>query len=668
MFNKFNISYGKQKFIICIILAALTFAVYWQVNQFDFVNIDDNIYIIENSHIKSDLSKDAFLWAITTKYGDLWNPLVWLSFMVDYQLYGLHAGGYHVTNLILHILSTLLLFWLFCRMTGALWKSAFVAAFFALHPLHVESVAWVSERKDVLSAFFWMLTLCFYVYYTEKPAIKRYLLILVSFVLALLSKPMVITLPVIMILLDYWPLGRFESQKGNLFLWQLKEKLPFFVLSVVLILVTLHSTSEQNTMMKAFSLGSRFANALVSYVIYLEKTFWPHSMAIFYPFPNSIPFWQVLVSFLIIILISVAFIFMAKRMPYLLVGWLWYAVAIAPVSGIIQISITAPYAMADRYHYLPSIGIGIILAWGIPFFFRDQNMRAKILPLTAIPFLIILSVLAWEQCGYWENSSVLWSHALKVTKNSFMAHGNLGVAALAKGNHNDALVHLNEALRLKPDHMLLYLNRGGAYAELNQYQSAFSDFNKVIMNMPNYADAYNCRGVVFSKVGQYQNALKDFNTSIRLKPDNAAIYNYRGTAYAKLGQYQLAISDFEKTSDLDPNFLESYMNLAALYGKSNQYHNVIKNLSEVIRLQPDNALIYFNRGFAYAKIGQYQAAIYDLNEAIRRKENYPDAYNIRAGAYLNQRNFMDGCRDAKKACELGNCSTLQAAGKKGLCR
>ncbi|MGB5219023.1 MAG: tetratricopeptide repeat protein [Smithella sp.] len=668
MFNKFNISSGKQKFIICIILTALTFAVYWQVNQFDFVNIDDNIYIIENSHIKSELNKDALLWAVTTKYGDLWNPLVWLSFMVDYQLYGLKAGGYHVTNLILHILSTLLLFWLFHRMTGAVWKSAFVAAFFALHPLHVESVAWVSERKDVLSAFFWMLTLCFYVYYTEKPAVKRYVFVLFSFVLALMSKPMVITLPLIMILLDYWPLKRFESHKSNLFLWQLKEKMPFFILSTALVLITIYSTSEQKSIMKAFSFSSRLANAIVSYVIYLEKTFWPHNMAIFYPFPNSIPFWQVSGSFLIIILISLAFIVMAKRMPYLLVGWLWYAIAIAPVSGIIQISLTAPYAMADRYHYLPSIGIGIILAWGVPFFFRNQNIRTKLFPLAVIIFIFILSLLTWKQCGYWGDSIKLWSHALKVTKNNFMAHGNLGVALLSKGKNKDALVHLNEALRLKPDHMLLYLNRGGAYAELGQYQSAFADFDKVIMIMPDYADAYNCRGVVFSKIGQYQNALKDFNTSVRLKPDNTAIYNYRGTAYAKLGQYQLAMNDFKKATNLDRDFLESYINLAALYGKLNQYHNVIKNLSEVIRLQPDNALFYFNRGFAYAKIGQYQSAIQDMDKAILRKENYADAYNIKAAAYLNRRNFIDGCRDAKKACELGNCSTLEVAANKGLCR
>ncbi|MFA5322019.1 MAG: hypothetical protein WC373_05040, partial [Smithella sp.] len=246
MLNKEAITSQKQKLIIYIVLTALTFAVYWQVNQFDFINFDDNIYVSENNIIQSGLTPQGFLWAFSSKYFGLWNPLVWISFMFDHQFYGLHAGGYHMTNLILHILSTLLLFWLFNRMTGALWPSAFVAAFFALHPLHVESVAWIAERKDVLSAFFWMLTLCLYVYYVEKPDIKRYLLVFCGFVLALMSKPMVVTLPAMMILLDYWPLNRFESKKGNLFLWQLKEKLPFFILSAILVIITLYNPNQFN--------------------------------------------------------------------------------------------------------------------------------------------------------------------------------------------------------------------------------------------------------------------------------------------------------------------------------------------------------------------------------------------------------------------------------------
>src|SRR5664280_186995 len=257
MLNKINISPEIQKLIVYIFLTVVTFTVFWQVNQYDFINFDDHLYVTQNMHIQSGITLDGVRWAFTTKQTGLWNPLVWLSYMADYQLFGLKAGGYHLTNLILHILSTLLLFWLFHRMTGAIWRSAFVAGLFALHPLHVESVAWIAERKDVLSAFFWMLTLCLYVYYTEKPVIRRYLLVIFSFICALMSKPMVVTLPVILILLDYWPLRRFESKKGNLILWQLQEKAPFFILSAALVIVTLYNPHNSST--KLFPMCARIA-------------------------------------------------------------------------------------------------------------------------------------------------------------------------------------------------------------------------------------------------------------------------------------------------------------------------------------------------------------------------------------------------------------------------
>src|SRR5208337_4496794 len=241
MLNKLNINPRKQKQIVYIALTVVTLAVFWQVNRYDFINIDDNIYVTGNSHIQSGITLDGVRWAFSSTYADFWHPLTWLSLMFDYQLHGLNAGGYHLTNLILHVMSTLLLFWLFNRMTRTIWKSAFVAALFALHPLHVESVAWIAERKDVLSVFFWMLTLCLYVYYTEKPAIRRYLLVLFGFACALMSKPMVITLPLVMILLDYWPLGRFQSHKSDLILWQLKEKIPFFIFSIIISIITLYA-------------------------------------------------------------------------------------------------------------------------------------------------------------------------------------------------------------------------------------------------------------------------------------------------------------------------------------------------------------------------------------------------------------------------------------------
>jgi tetratricopeptide (TPR) repeat protein len=612
MFNKINISSPSSQrkiLIVYVILTLATLAVFRQVYQYSFINFDDIGYVTQYSNIQSGIT-NGFLWAFGTRYADLWNPLVWLSFMFDYQLHGLNAGGYHVTNLILHILSTLLLFWLFNRMTKALWRSAFVAALFALHPFHVESVAWIAERKDVLSAFFWMLTLCLYVYYTEKPVIKRCLLVVFCFVLALMSKPMVVTLPVILLLLDYWPLGRLGSQKivtkdpeiisvasskekkknkvkqetlkknipptqvrklpqtriaGIIPVWQLWEKIPFFILSAVFSIITLYNPNQPKTSLKAFSLISRLANASVAFVTYLEKTLWPYDLAVFYPFSDQLPLGQVLGAALGIIVISAAVIVMAKRLPYLFVGWLWFVITLLPVIGIIQLSLITPYAMADRYHYLPSIGIAVGLAWGIPLLFKQKELRKKILLPAGIAVVAILAILSWRQCGYWRDSVTLFNHSLQVTKDNYLAHSNLCDALNEEGKIQEAIDHCSEAIRMRPDYYIAYNNRGTAY----------------------------------SKLGKYQLTLEDLNKAIALNPDSAEARNNRGIAYIKLGQNQLALED----------------------------------LNEAIRLNPDYALSYYNR----------------------------------AAVYLNQGQKESGCRDAQRACTLGDCKILDLAGKKGDC-
>ncbi len=612
MLNKINISTDRQKLIVCAVLTVVTLAVFWQVTGYDFINLDDNDYIIGNSVIQRGITLDGFFWAFSTRYVDLWNPLVWLSFMFDYQLHGLNAGGYHLTNLILHILSTLLLFWLFNRMTGAIWRSAFVAAVFALHPLHVESVAWIAERKDVLSAFFWMLTLCLYVYYTEKPAIRRYLLVVFSFVCALMSKPMVVTLPVIMILLDYWPLDRLQSQRimtntpavvsvaanqgkkknklkkealkknvtapndrklpetkfaGIIPLWQLLEKIPFFILSIVIVIITFHNPNNPDApYLEQLPLISRIANAPVAFMIYLEKTFWPHDLAIFYPFPAQLSLWQVSGASLLILVISAAVIVMIKRMPYLFTGWMWYAITIAPVIGIIQISLTAPYAMADRYHYLPSIGLAVMMAWGIPALVKSEDVRKKILFPAGTIFLAIISFLSWNQCGYWKDSINLFSHTLKVTDYNWF----------------------------------VYNNRGVIYKDLGNYKQAIEDLNRAIEIKPNYTEAYNNRGVAYALLNNYKQATEDLNRAIESKPDYAEAYNNRGNVYAGLGNYKQAIEDYDR--------------------------------------------------------------------AIANNPVYVEAYNNRALVYLNQGDNISGCRDARKTCELGNCTLLETTSARGSCR
>jgi protein O-mannosyl-transferase len=568
MLNKINISSDRQKLIIYVVLTILTFAVFWQVNQYDFVIADDNVYVTENSHIQSGITLDGFRWAFSTTYAEFWHPLTWLSFMFDYQVYGLNAGGYHITNVILHIFSVLLLFWFFNRMTGSIWRSAFVAAIFAIHPLRVESVAWISERKDVLSAFFLMLTLCLYVYYTEKPAIKRYLPVLFFFSCALMSKSIVVTLPVMMILLDYWPLRRFESRKDNLVLWQLKEKTPFFVFSAVFSIITIYA--QHKPFFKHISLDSRIANATVSFMTYLEKIFWPHDLPALFVFSGQPPVWMVLVSALLIIVISVMAFATVKRLPYLFVGWLWYAVTIAPVIGIIQIGWFGPFSTCDRYTYLPSIGIAIMLAWGISSLIKQEKIRREILFPAGIAIVAVLAVLTWQKCSYWKNSFELSNYALQMTKNEYKGH---------------AVAHLN-------------------------------------------------RGRTYFALGQYQQAIEDFNEAIRFVPDCMQFYNNRGVAYANLGLYQRAIEDYKEAIRLTPNYIAPYK----------------------------------NRGDAYANLGLYQSAIEDYNQAIRLKSDYVEAYSNRGIIHLKIGNNNIGCQDEQKACELGNCTTLEEIKAKGYCR
>jgi tetratricopeptide (TPR) repeat protein len=416
---------------------------------------------------------------------------------------------------------------------------------------------------------------------------------------------------------------------GIIPLWQLLEKTPFFIFSVVFSIMAYYAQYKPS--LKLFPLGARIANAPVSFMTYLEKTFWPHDLAVFYPFSNQIPVWQVLGAALLILVISAAVITVVKRLPYLFVGWLWYAITILPVIGIIQIG---NVAMADRFTYLPFIGIAIMLAWGIPLLFSCEDVRKKILFPAGIAALAILAVLTWKQCGYWKNSITLSNHALQVTKDNYMA----------------------------------YNNRGSAYDELGQYQRAIEDLNKSILLKPNYNLAYCNRGTAYAGLGQYQRAVEDFNKAIHLKPDFADAYHSRGTIYYNLGQKQLAIEDFNKAIRLKSDYIDAYYNRGTIYGALGQYQRAIEDFNKAIRLKPDYIDAYYNRGTAYAMLGQHPLAIEDYNKTIRLKPDYAAAYNNRGFLYLSQGNNKLGCLDAQKACELGNCKTLEAAKGSGYCR
>lgn len=514
--KKLELNASKQNLIIHIILTVVTLAVYWQVNYYDFI-IEDKPHLVEGSYVQYGITMEGIRWAFSTTYYYLWQPLFWLSFMFDYHLYGLNAGGYHLTNLVLHIFNTLLLFGLLNRMTADVWKSAFIAACFALHPLNVESVAWVSQRKNVLCVFFWMITLWLYVYYTKKSSINRYLLVMFAYVLALMSKPMVVTLPAIMILLDYWPLSRCRlgvaSQKSNLILWQLKEKTPFFILSIIVSMITLYA-QKYNLSDIHGTLTTGFAKASFAFVTYLQKMFWPHDLAFCHPSSMQMSAGQVGSTVLLIIFITVAITVMVKRMPYLFVGWFWYAITIFPVIGIIHSDFVP--LMFDHFTYLPSIGIFIMLAWGIPEICPNKDICKKFLFPAAFATLLIWGVLSWKQCGYWKNSITLFNHTLEVTKDNSLAYHHLGYLYDGLGWHQMAVNHYNEAIRIKPRSARFYNNRGISFAKLGQYQDAVKDFNQAIYLQPDLKEAYINRGSIQMMEGNKEAGCADAQKACNL--------------------------------------------------------------------------------------------------------------------------------------------------------
>lgn len=450
--------------LLCLGMIVLILAVYMQVGNHQFV-FDDEVYVTSNSHVASGITGENIIWAFSSFQQANWHPITWLSHMADAQLYGLDPHGHHLTNVAIHTVSTLILLFLLLRTTGALWQSAFVATLFALHPLHVESVAWVAERKDILSAFFCFLTLLFYSEYAVKRKTGPYILTIISFALGLMSKPMLVTLPLVMLLMDYWPLHRFrqsEREHGLLrdsvkVLTLLKEKIPFFACSLCSGVVTIYAQYKGGAIadLVVIPFRLRLENALIAYIQYIGKTLWPRDLAVFYPFPLTVPLWQVIGSLFILIFLSATAIRVGRRYPYLVVGWFWFLVTLVPVIGIIQVGMQS---MADRYSYIPVTGLFILAAWGIPDLTKGMQYRNRILALLAGTVVAASTVLTWQQLGYWRDSISLYRHTLKVTAGSSLMHYNLGAALANNGELDEAILEFQQAIKLDPNNFRAHKN------------------------------------------------------------------------------------------------------------------------------------------------------------------------------------------------------------------
>lgn len=491
-------------------LTIVTFAVYWHVGNHEFLSYDDDVYIVSNPHVAQGITTANIAWAFTSVEQCNWHPVTWLSHMLDVQLFGMNPRGHHLTNVLFHTIATLILFSLLVRLTGAVWKSSFVAALFALHPLHVESVAWAAERKDVLSACFFFLTLLLYSRYVEArrnksaSSVTIYLLTLLSFVLGLMSKPMLVTLPVIMLLLDLWPLRRLDTAPTLSSL--VAEKIPFLACSILSSAITIYAQREGGAIVVLdwVPIATRLQNSLVSYARYLVKAVWPHDLAVLYPFTLSIPLWQVVSSAVLLLLISAATIRAGRQHPYLPVGWFWFLITLFPVIGLVQVG---NQSMADRYTYIPIVGIFMMLAWGVPALLGTTDgtgggtetvkrsvwsrpaRRNTVLTLLAIVAIATSAVLTWQQIGYWKDNFSLYRHTLKVTSNNYIIHYNLGVAYGRRGDLDAAVNEFKAAVMIKPNDWTARSLLASTLAERGDIDAAIKEFNNALIINPNNMSA-----------------------------------------------------------------------------------------------------------------------------------------------------------------------------------
>jgi tetratricopeptide (TPR) repeat protein len=499
--------------IISLLLIAAILIAYWQVKDFDFICFDDKPYVTQNRHVQAGLTVKGFVWAFTTFHASNWHPLTWLSHMTDCELYGLNPMGHHWTSLQIHIANTLLLFFILKYMTGALWRSAFVAALFALHPLHVESVAWVAERKDVLSAFFGMLALIAYCRYAKQPSLAGYLLIILFLSLGLMAKPMLVTLPFLLLLLDFWPLARLRSETLSRLIL---EKLPLFIPVIISICLTFIAQQSSGAVksLESFSLTVRIANAFVSYASYVVKAIWPHNLTVFYPHPgNTLPLWQVFGAILLVAGASFLAIRCFKKYPYIAVGLFWYLGMLVPVIGLVQVG---PQAMADRYTYMPMTGLFIIIAWGFSDLSTKWHYRKIVLTSFALIILSAFTTRTFLQLGYWRNSITLFERAVSITENNYLAHNNLGAALLEKGKPDEASLHLKKALRIEPGCRAVLYNLGTALSNQGKSDEAVLHYNEMLKIDPKDAIVHNNLADVLSVQGKLNEAVLHYNEALKI--------------------------------------------------------------------------------------------------------------------------------------------------------
>jgi protein O-mannosyl-transferase len=609
---------APNRFLILSISFGLfltTLLVYAPVYRFGFVNFDDPDYVTNNPHVQKGLTVDSIVWAVTSTEAANWFPATRLSHLIDVEIFGLQPGGHHFTNAFLHAFATVFLFAFLGAATGAAWPSAFVALLFAVHPLHVESVAWISERKDVLSAFFWFLALWSYVR-------RHYWLTLLAFCLGLMSKPMVVTLPFVLFLLDRWPLRQPLRSA-------LRVKIPLLGLSAACATAAylVQRSSGAVREVAQFPLGLRVENAVVSYAIYIVKMFWPAKLAVFYPYPHDFPPWQIALSALLLVGISIVVLWERSSRPYLAVGWFWYMGTLLPVIGLVQVG---SQARADRYTYLPLVGLSIMLAWGLREIFKSRVAFAG-----AIAACLACAAVCEAQIQYWRNSETLFRHALDVTSGNYLAHHNLGVALAGEGRFQEAIEQYRAALQIEPDAPNVQTDYGNALARSGRIPEAIAHYRAALLALPDSPITHNdLANALAASPATMPEAIAEYQIALRLKPEyeearnnlarvqsNAAEMQYNlGVDLARSGKPEAAISHFEEALRLKPDYVDAHNNLGVVLAGTGRVQEAISHFDAALRIDPSSAEAHVNLGIALSGIpGQMPEALRHFKAALRIK-------------------------------------------------
>ncbi len=642
-----------------LLLVGLVLWTFFPAIQNDFVGYDDPDYVTANGRVQQGWNWNNIRWAFQSSEVANWHPLTWLSHLLDCQLYGLQPWGHHLTSVCLHAVNALLAFLVLRHLTGATGRSVAVAALFALHPLRVESVAWIAERKDVLSTLFWLLSLWTYARYAQEsrvqspkskvreqrakvggrtseagsqrsevgapdsdlrpPASGSYWFSFLFFVLGLMSKPMLVTLPFVLLLLDFWPLNRFQHKSIRRLV---AEKIPFFVAALAISLLTVAIQHHAGTVDTNLSWLTRVENVGVSYCRYLAKLFVPIDLAFFYPYPAHWPAGVVLASVLALLSISLPISMARRRRPYLLVGWLWFVGTLVPVIGLIQ---AGSQSMADRYSYIPSLGIFLMVVWGCYDLTGRWRYRQTLLPVLFVVAALFCIRLTRKQITLWKDSESLFRHALAVTSGNYIAHNNLGTTLQKQGRVDEAIEQFQKALSEKPGDAEVHKNLGLALCEQGRYEEAIRQFKEALTYDPHYAPAQDAWGMALGRQGRLEDAVIHYREAIRLKPDYGDAHYNLGVVLGRSGHLDEAIDEFKKAIKLKPGSLDAYLNLGVTLEKKGQWDEAIRQYREVLGMSPDSAVAHFNLGVALCGKGNLDEGIFEFEQALRLKPDYVEA-------------------------------------------